>query len=607
MSEEDQKKQRVMSGRQLVSFAWHYWRQYPFRMGYVLFSVFAAIGVDLLYPRYASEVVDAVARGFAGEEGQEKVAMVALICMTALAVMHHALRISGYYVWMRVASNCLAQLARDALAKVQRLSTEWHANSFSGATIRKITRGKWAFDGLGDTLILSLLPSACIVIGMVVVQYMYWSVMGWIFAIGFGIYIFVSIFMALHFVFPANRDFNQFDSKLGGTLADIVTCNTVVKAFGSEAREDKIFENESEIWTRKVMKSWRRMVDMDFVQSMLMSVMLFVVMAASLSQWMKGIFTPGDVSYALTSFFIVSSYVRNIGNQIRQLQKAIGEIEDVVLIREMSFDIADDQDAKQLDIRKGQIDFEHVGFSYDRGMTPIYNDFSISIKPGEKVALVGHSGSGKSTFVKLVQRLYDVNQGRICIDGQNISKVGQQSLRQAISLVPQDPILFHRSIADNIAYARPDASRSEIEEAAQMAFADQFIERLPDGYDTLVGERGVKLSGGERQRVAIARAILANKPILILDEATSSLDSVSEHYIQEAVDNLTKDRTTIMVAHRLSTIKAVDRILVFDSGKIVEQGTHADLIQRQDGQYKKLFDMQSFGLIGGDEATELAE
>ena len=228
---------------------------------------------------------------------------------------------------------------------------------------------------------------------------------------------------------------------------------------------------------------------------------------------------------------------------------------------------------------------------------PLYKDFSIHIRSGEKVALVGHSGSGKSTFVKLLQRLHDIQGGEIRVDDQNIADVTQSSLRQTIALVPQDPILFHRTLADNIAYAKPDASEDEIIAASKKAYAHEFIKALPQGYETLVGERGIKLSGGERQRVAIARAILSDAPILILDEATSSLDSISEHYIQMALKELMKGRTTITIAHRLSTIKDVDRILVFDQGHVVEQGTHAELLENPNSHYKELYEMQVLGLI----------
>jgi ATP-binding cassette subfamily B protein len=239
-------------------------------------------------------------------------------------------------------------------------------------------------------------------------------------------------------------------------------------------------------------------------------------------------------------------------------------------------------------------------------LTPLFEDFSLRIRPGERVGLVGHSGSGKSTFVKLLHRLYNVTGGRILIDGQDIGQVTQASLRSQVALVPQEPILFHRSLAENIAYGRPGARLRDIEEAAWLANAHEFISRQQRGYATLVGERGVKLSGGERQRVALARAFLANTPVLVLDEATSSLDSESEAAIQEAMARLLIGRTAIVIAHRLSTVRMLDRILVFDNGRVVEEGTHDILVRKLGGTYKRLFEKQILGLMADYEPESWA-
>jgi len=589
--------------RDVMSFSWSYWKHFPWRIGLTFFSVALSISVDLVYPYFSSMMVDAVARGYAGEADQIDRAFYAIIIMFSLMVAGYAFRTGGYYLWCQMSCSCLAKIVQDALFKVQRFSTDWHANSFAGATVRKITRGVWAFDGFGDTLILSLLPAVMIVIGMTIVQAFHWPLMGLIFAIGFVFYTVASILLTVHYAAPAHRAFNKSDSELGGSLADSVTCNTVVKTFGAENREDQRIGRQSQIWRSLIQRSWYRMVDVDQVQSLLMSLMVMTIMIAAVWRWAIGLFTPGDVGYVMTGYYIVRAYIQDIGRQIRQLQKAVNELEDVVLFSKMPLDIADKENAETLKVSKAEIKFDHVTFSYSRNIAPVYQDFSIVIKPGERVALVGRSGSGKSTFVKLIQRLYDIDTGAIEIDGQDVSEVTQQSLRQAIALVPQEPTLFHRTLAENVAYATPDASMEDIIRASKLAHAHEFVEKLEDGYQTMVGERGIKLSGGERQRVAIARAILADKPILILDEATSSLDSISEQLIQDAIDNLMEGRTTIMVAHRLSTIKKVDRILVFDQGKIVEQGTHSELLLKEEGYYKSLFEMQSFGLIGETQKT----
>jgi ATP-binding cassette subfamily B protein len=276
-------------------------------------------------------------------------------------------------------------------------------------------------------------------------------------------------------------------------------------------------------------------------------------------------------------------------------------MEELVGLDREPLGIEDRPHAQPLRVKEGGIVFDCVTFQYGRHLTPLFNGLSLRIRPGERVGLVGHSGSGKSTFVKLLHRLYDINEGRILIDGQDIAHITQASLRAQLALVPQEPVLFHRTLAENIAYGRPGASRREIEHAARLANAHEFISRQPRGYATLVGERGVKLSGGERQRVALARAFLADTGILVLDEATSSLDSESEAAIQEAMARLLTGRTAIVIAHRLSTVRMLDRILVFDSGQVVEEGTHEALVRRSGGTYKRLFEKQVLGLIADSE------
>jgi len=295
----------------------------------------------------------------------------------------------------------------------------------------------------------------------------------------------------------------------------------------------------------------------------------------------------------LTTYFVVHGYLRDIGQHVHHLQRAVNEMEDLVRLYDEPLGVADSKDAQPLQIHSGEVRFDHVTFLYAGQTVPLYRDLNVRIAAGERIGLVGHSGSGKTTFVKLIQRLYDVTEGRITIDGRNISQATQASLRSQIAIVQQEPILFHRSLAENISYARPDASMADIERAARLANAHEFILRLPRGYQTLVGERGVKLSGGERQRVALARAFLADAPILILDEATSSLDSESEALIQEAMDRLMTNRTSIVIAHRLSTVRAMDRILVFEHGRIVEEGSHEALLRRSHGHYRRLFERQS--------------
>jgi ATP-binding cassette, subfamily B, bacterial len=299
----------------------------------------------------------------------------------------------------------------------------------------------------------------------------------------------------------------------------------------------------------------------------------------------------------LTSYFVVHGYLRDVGQHVSNLQRSANDMEELVRLESEPLGIEDRPQAKELRVTHGSIVFDNVTFRYRSQAEPLFEGFSVTIRAGERVGLVGHSGSGKSTFVKLLDRLYDIDEGCIRIDGQDIAAVTQASLRRQLAMVAQEPILFHRSLAENISYGRPKATLREIEAAATLASAHEFISRQPLGYATLVGERGVKLSGGERQRVALARAFLADAPVLVLDEATSSLDAESESAIQDASNRLMKGRTAIVIAHRLSTVRILDRILVFENGRVVEEGTHDDLVASAHGIYRRLFEKQALGLI----------
>ncbi|MEI9964180.1 MAG: ABC transporter ATP-binding protein [Caulobacteraceae bacterium] len=293
------------------------------------------------------------------------------------------------------------------------------------------------------------------------------------------------------------------------------------------------------------------------------------------------------MAFAITAFMLMGGYLRNVGENVRQLQRALDDAEDVAGYHRQAPEVVDAAQARPFRPGLGQIVFERVSFTYKNQPEPLYRNFSLVIAPGERVALVGATGSGKSTFVKLIQRLYDVQAGRILIDGQDVAGVGQGTCGAPSPRCPRTRPCSHRTIGENIAYGRPEATRDEIEAAARRARAHDFIMRLPRGYDTLVGERGVKLSGGERQRVAIARAFLADAAILVLDEATSSLDVQTEREVQAATEALMAGRTTIVIAHRLSTIRGADRILVFQDGRVVEEGGHGDLVARG-GAYARL-------------------
>jgi len=585
--------------RSVLGFTAHHWRLQPVRITVIMVAVLLSTLADVLTPLYSGRLVDAVASGAASDAVAWNAALSAFFMLLALALGAIVMRYFTFMGVVKLTLRMMSHIAGDAFFRIQRFSTDWHANSFAGSTVRKVTRGMWALDLLNDTILIALLPSLVMLVGSTLLLGWYWPMMGLIIAIGSLVYIAVTVALSLGYVAPAASLANRWDTKLGGALADAVSCNSVVKAFGAEHREDGRLARVLGKWQHRTDRTWSRGTINGTVQGATLLVLRAAVIGFALLLWARGQASAGDIAFVLTSFFVLQGYLRDVGMHVRNLQRSVNDMEELVDIQGQPLGIEDKPYAEPILITDGRIEFDKVTFHYGNHHSPLYRDFSVTIKAGERVGLVGHSGSGKTTFVKLIQRLYDVSGGRILIDGQDIAQMEQASLRAQIAIVQQEPILFHRSLAENIAYARPGATQAEIERAAQLASAHDFITRLPKGYGTLVGERGVKLSGGERQRVAIARAFLADAPILILDEATSSLDSESEVLIQQAMERLMVGRTTLVIAHRLSTVRALDRLLVFDRGRIVEEGDHAALIRLTDGIYRRLFERQALELTKG--------
>lgn len=595
-----------MTYKDIAAFSWEAWRPQRKYWPVVLGGLGTAAFLDALFPVVVGLLIAEVNNAAQGGQGWTKTIVTAFLLFAALEFGYHTVRNGAIHFYALAAIRSLHGIMTDSFARVQRFSTDWHGNAFAGGTVRKITRGMWSFDVFEDVIIMFLFPTSVVMLATIGFMFYRWEILGWVTLVSIVVYVGFSVYAVTRINAPRFREAADADTRVGAVLADAVTGNAAVKAFGNERTEEQRFAIVTDEWRRLFVRSWRTANAMDLVRRYLSTLMMLSIVGTAVYLWTKGQAQVADVVYALTAHLVISAYLKNIGEQISNMQKAMAEMEDIVSFWKKKDDIADAPDAGTLVADKGEIRFENVTFAYANKDNPIYKDFSLVIRPAEKVALVGYSGSGKSTFVKLLQRLYDVQGGRVTIDGQDIKGVTQESLRKAIALVPQEPILFHRSIAANIAYGRPEAGMDDIIAAAKKSYAHDFIERLPHGYDTLVGERGVKLSGGERQRVAIARAILADCPVLILDEATSSLDSVSEHVIQKALESLMDGRTTITIAHRLATIKAVDRILVFDDGRVIEQGTHESLLANPASRYRQLYDMQALDLTGAEEQQPVA-
>jgi ATP-binding cassette subfamily B protein len=576
-------RKRALSNRQVLGFIARFWLRRPLLFSLGVGFTLLAIAFDLALPWTSGRLIDAVSTGARGDPA----VWTAWAAFVGVYLAFAVIRNLSHRFWIPLAARNMEDLTNEGFARVQAFSSDWHADSFAGATVRKLTRAMWGYDSVTDAMTIWLIPSLIVLVGLSLMLAVRQPAAG-VLSLGVVVaYLGANLVVTGRYVRPANLRSNALDSQIGGALADAVTSNPTVKSFGAESRESARLAAVTAEWRRAVMVTWNRFTDVWLGQNLLLVALQAGLTGVMIRAWTQGTATPGDVAYAITAFLVMSGYLRNLGENIRMLQKGVDDTEDVAAWARLAPQIADAPDAPAFRSGPGTIVFDGVTFRYPAAQAPLYDHFSLAIAPGERVALVGPTGSGKSTFVKLVQRLHDLQGGRILIDGQDVAKVAQGSLRQAIAVVPQDPALFHRSLRENIAYGAPGASFEQVVAAAKKARAHDFILRLPKGYDTLVGERGVKLSGGERQRVAIARAFLTDAPILVLDEATSSLDVETEGQVQAAAEALMAGRTTIVIAHRLSTVRGADRILVFQDGRVVEEGRHAELKARG-GVYARL-------------------
>ncbi len=580
---EERRRRQPLSNLAVMGFIASYWTRLPLQFAGIIALMFVATLADLSIPTAAGRLVDVVSHPVRAP-GQ---AWAAWATLSALYVVFMLVRTAAFRTSNSFYARNMEEIVRAAFARVQDYSADWHANTFAGATVRRVSRAMWGFDAVSDATLLMLGPTVLVLVGLAVSIGLRWPLAGLFTGVLVAAYMGVNIWMTQTYIRPANLRSNRLDSEIGAVLADAIAGNAAVKSFGAEAREAARFGATTTRWREAMTATWNRFNIMGLAQNLLLIALQAGLTALMVGRWAQGRASPGDVAFAVTAFMLMSGYLRNFGEIFRAMQRGLDDTMDVAAYMRQPPQILDPEDPAPFAPQLGLIRFEGVGFRYQGQAAAVYEDFDLEIRPGERVALVGPTGAGKSTFVKLLQRLYDLDAGRITVDGVDIAAVRQSDLRRAIALVPQDPALFHRTIAENIAYARPDASPADIELAARRALAHDFIARLPRGYQTLVGERGVKLSGGERQRVAIARAFLADAPILVLDEATSSLDVETEQAVQAATEALMRGRTTLLIAHRLSTIRSADRILVFQGGRIVEDGRHGELIARG-GVYARL-------------------
>lgn len=565
---------------------------YPFRTSFAMFGAATTTIVGgFVGPYLISELLNQLQSGVITLKGS--LPLIALYTLTQVYGQLIGWRINLFLAWtMETAAQ--RDLYQRIFATLTKQSLGFHSNRFGGALVSQTTKLVGSFERFWDTIIFQVVPSlAGVIAAIIILSFIFWQYA--LFLLILAIIFAASVIFGSRFMAIRNKEEAQASTATNAYVADGVTNIMAIKSQGREPEELDALTEKASYWRDKSLATMRGVLMISTGYSSLIVTLYVVVLVAAIWASEHHIASIGTVYLAITYTFTVGRQLWEMNSIMRSYNRIIGDAHDMTEILAMEPDVKDTSD-KTLEVAKGQITFEHVAFTHDGDKEKLFDDFNLSVTPGERVGLVGHSGSGKTTLTRLLLRFSDVEGGKISIDKQDIAEVTQQSLRKAIAYVPQEPMLFHRTLRENIAYGKPDATIEEIRQAAQQANALEFIEKLPEKFETLVGERGVKLSGGQRQRIAIARAILKDSSILVLDEATSALDSESEKLIQSALEKLMKDRTSIVIAHRLSTIAKLDRIVVLENGTIREEGTHAALLKKK-GIYARLWSHQSGGFI----------
>ncbi len=550
-----------------------------------------SISLRIINPLLLAQMLEIVSEGLPGDELMGKILPYGVVFLIVEFVRGYIVQPLRLWCCWKMEVYTMYDLNLQCFDTVEAQSMQFHVNKFSGSLVSQVNKFIGAYERFMDEVVWNIIPTIIDIV--VIMPIMFPRVPLY----ATGVLVFMVIFMIVATcwskkISPLNEYEASMSNKRTGQLSDAITNIMSVKSYAREKFEHKRYEK----WQKEVSKASINVLKADTLRNYCFDMIFFsinvliIVLMMFGQQWFM---------LSISTLVLIVNYSSTLMQDLwdvhsifKTMNRIFGDSKEMTEILDMEDDVVDAPDAKKMVVTKAEVNFDNISFRHEKAKEAIFENFSLLIKPGERIGLVGVSGSGKTTLTKLLLRFADVDAGGIYIDGQDVSKVTQNSLREAIAYVPQESSLFHRSIFDNIAYGRPGATDEEVYEAARLANADEFIAGLPDEYDTLVGERGVKLSGGQRQRIAIARAILKDAPILVLDEATSALDSESEAAIQAALANLMEGRTSIVVAHRLSTIAGLDRIVVLRDGKIVEQGSHKELLKKG-GEYARLWDRQS--------------
>lgn len=581
----------------LFSFIWRYLKNKKLYLAaFLLIAVIWAIEMTLS-PYLLKIIINGVA-----QNPQNQAQMLAVILIPAVIyfsmsiIMNFTFRFHDY-LNLRLLPEISAAIDKDMFTYLMHHSYTFFQNIFSGSLARKIFDMAQGVERIFSTIKVAIVPRLiALLISTIVLSVAVKPIFGIILFLWTIIFVYTSYLVTKGSQEIAREEAEE-SAKLSGVMSDSISNVISTKLFSNISYEvvylDKYINSLVRI-ERKLM--WKNL-KANFIQGCFVTVLIGLMLIALIYGRIQGYITPGDFAFVLTLSISFILSLEDIRQRMLEFTKVVGTCNQALSYIRMPHEITEVPHALPLAITKGEIQFDHVSFKHANTNTNLFDSLNITIKAGEKVGLVGYSGGGKSTFIKLILRLLDTQSGRILIDSQDIKKITKHSLRKQIATIPQEPELFHRTILENIRFAKPDATDEEVIEAAKKAKCHEFISELPEGYQSLVGERGIKLSGGQKQRIAIARAFLKNAPILLLDEATSSLDSVTERQIQKSLHEVMLNRTTIVIAHRLSTLKDMDRILVFVKGAIVEDGHLDDLLKNTDSHFYKLWNMQAEGFI----------
>ena len=574
----------------VIKYFWQVAKKFKISFFLIIFFSIIAAGLDVFIPLQFLKLWNILsANKFDFVQMAQNIVIVIFILGLTRWVARRIVGFSNSYFQ----SSVMAGLREQAFSYMIGHSRSFFANNFGGSLTQKINKYARAFEKLMDRIVNDGLPLVIRSVGTVIAIYTLVPKYAYI------LLVFCVIFLGTALIYTRIKlKYDVIsalsDTKTTGALADSISNHSSIQLFaGHDFEVDRVGGVIHE-QRKATVFNWYLWEGLGAIQSLYAVIVEFIIFWTAIGDWKLGLIT-------LPIIVLIQSYLgRLIENLwsfagiVRTFYDSFADAQEMALVLDKTYGVVD----KNLEILKnvrGEVVFDNVTYIYDKNNTKVFDNFSLVIPQGQKVAIVGSSGAGKSTFVNLLMRLFNLTDGRILIDDVDISLISQKNLREQIAFVPQDPVLFHRTLMENIRYGRRDASDEEVKKASSLAHCDDFVERLPLGFNTYVGERGIKLSGGERQRVAIARAILKNAPILVLDEATSALDSESEMFIQDALKNLIKDKTTIVIAHRLSTVRAMDRIIVIEDGKIIEDDKHEELINKEEGLYKKLWDLQAGG------------